>query len=127
MRRRGLWAAPRPGPMTSRSWGRLRHPWRCCVAGTGVGFYDRFTTAFRRFQDEFNQWGDAWDEKFHGQELRDRWFENEDLPALDLQPSRVDDAIDAIDAILVDVLLLAVLTVLFLMLSYLFFLGYDVT
>ena len=52
------------------------------------------------------------------------WFKPDDLPRFDMQAERLNDSFNAA---LFDVLLLVVYNVLFFMLSYVFFLRYDIT
>ena len=95
------------------------------LASTGVDQYDRFRSAYSRFRSDYDRWGEDWVDRFRrGEGLAPRWFQNEVIPGLTMVPARVDDAIDEV---MIDILVIIVLNVLFLMLSYLFFLRYDVT
>lgn len=97
------------------------------LAGTGVGLFDTFRRGYRQFSDEFSEWGWAWARAFwdnDGKHPDEGWFQLENIPSLRLGEARLDDTVDAV---LMDVLLLLVFSVLFFMLSYLFFLRYDVT
>ena len=97
------------------------------MAHTGSGLFSAFRHSFRRFEKEYREWGRDWHDRFHrnaGKELEDGWFELDLIPSLKPVQIRLDDTIDAV---LMDVLLLGVLNILFFMLSYLFFLRYDVT
>ncbi len=94
------------------------------LASTGVDLSDRFKTSYARFRTEYDSWGEEWHYRFHEGVLNPRWFQNEVFPVLQVVPARVDDAIDEV---MIELLVIIVLNVLFLMLSYLFFLRYDVT
>lgn len=97
------------------------------LANTGVGMFTAFRQAYRRFGADFSEWGWAWDVAYHdndGAHPDPGWLQLESVPALRIDPSRLDDTIDAV---LLDILLLLVFNVLFFMLSYMFFLRYDVT
>ena len=94
------------------------------LASSGVDLFDRFKTSYARFRTEYDRWGEDWDNRFHKQGLNPHWFQNEVFPVLTVVPAGVDDAIDEV---MIDILVIIVLNVLFLMLSYLFFLRYDVT
>ena len=97
------------------------------LAGTGVGLFGSFRRGYRRFADEFREWGWEWDVAYHendGSHPDEGWFQLENIPSLRLAGERLDDTVDLV---LLDILLLLVFNVLFFMLSYLFFLRYDVT
>ena len=97
------------------------------LAGTGVGLFDAFRRGHRRFTDEFREWGWEWTSAFRENDDKhpdEGWFQLESIPSLRVDEARLDDTVDAV---LMDVLLLLVFSVLFFMLSYLFFLRYDVT
>jgi hypothetical protein len=59
-----------------------------------------------------------------GPQVPDDWFDADAVPRLQMFQ---EGAMEALDAALFDILLLVVFNVLFFMLSYLFFLRYDVT
>jgi hypothetical protein len=101
------------------------------LAGTGPNLFDYFQKALDRFHqghEEFRQsmysrdimeWGET------GPQVKDPdWFDPENLPRFDMYDENLGDSFDAA---LFDILLLAVFNVLFFMLSYTFFLRYDVT
>jgi ABC-type transport system involved in multi-copper enzyme maturation permease subunit len=97
------------------------------LAGTGVGLFTAFRLGYRRFGDEFSEWGWEWDVAFHDNDEQhpdSGWFQLESIPSLRLLEARLDDTVEAA---LMDILLLLVFNVLFFMLSYMFFLRYDVT
>lgn len=100
------------------------------LSGTGPALFGHFANAVERFQQghqEFRQqlfrggtisWTRA------GPQAPEGWFDPDDLPRLQVF---TEGASEALDAALFDILLLAVFNVLFFMLSYVFFLRYDVT
>ena len=97
------------------------------LAGTGVDLFTAFNTAVRRYGEEFSEHWWEWDEEYHENDEEmpdDAWLEVDEWPALRMEQARLDDVVDAV---LLDVLLLVVFNVLFFLLSYLFFLRYDVT
>ena len=97
------------------------------VARTGSGLYGAFKRSFQRFEKEYRAWGRDWHDRFHGNDdkkLEDGWFEMDLIPSLQPAEIRLDDTVEAV---LMDVLLLGVLNILCFMLSYGFFLRYDVT
>ncbi len=97
------------------------------LAGTGVGLFTSFRLAYGRYAKEFKDHWWAWDREFHNNNETmkdDGWQQVDGWPGLNIRPTRLDDTVDAV---LYDVLLLLVFNVLFFMLSYLFFLRYDVT
>ena len=97
------------------------------LASTGTGLYGSFRTAYKRFEYDFDEWGWQWDRDFPDKEgvppNRD-WLQLDAIPSMNLVPPHVDDALSSA---MMDILLLLVFNVLFFMLSYLFFLRYDVT
>ena len=97
------------------------------LAGTGVELFTAFRQGFRRFGDEFREWGNEWDNAFHDNDRKhpdEGWFQLKSIPALRVDQARLDDTVETV---LMDILLLLVFNVLFFMLSYLLFLRYDVT
>ncbi len=101
------------------------------LAGTGPDLFEHFSDAVERFQGAHNdfrqgmysnisEWRGA-----SGPVLRNQdWFDAGDVPRLSMFSESLSEAFDAA---LFDILLLAVFNVLFFLLSYLFFLRYDVT
>ena len=94
------------------------------LAGTGIDLFGRFRQAYERFQAEFREYGEGLNDRRNDDKLPENWFQIDDIPAMNILPGRVDDAVSAA---FTDVLLLGVFNVLFFMGSYLFFLKYDVT
>ena len=101
------------------------------MAGTGPTLFDHFSDAMERFQDAHDEYRQGmWRniEDWRGREgpkLRDAdWFDADDIPRLQVFSEALPEALDAA---LFDILLLVVFNVLFFMLSYVFFLRYDVT
>ena len=97
------------------------------LAHTGVALFAGFKRGYERFEDEFNTWGHEWDAAYreNGNKYPDEnWLQADAIPGFKLNRQRLDDSLDAA---LMDILLLLVFNVLFFMLSYLFFLRYDVT
>ena len=97
------------------------------LAHTGVALFAGFKRGYERFEDEFNTWGHEWDAAYreNGNKYPDEnWLQADAIPSFKLNRQRLDDSLDAA---LMDILLLLVFNVLFFMLSYLFFLRYDVT
>jgi ABC-type transport system involved in multi-copper enzyme maturation permease subunit len=94
------------------------------LANTGVVLFADFKRNVQRYEKGFRDWADDWHDKFHDDELSDNWFQMEQIPALNNVSSHLDDTVDAV---LMDILLMVVFNVLFFMLSYAFFLRYDVT
>ena len=97
------------------------------LSGTGVDLFTAFNTSVRRYGEEFTEHWREWDEEYHdnnGDMPDDGWLQVDQWPALRMEQARLDAVVDAV---LFDVLLLAVFNVLFFLLSYLFFLRYDVT
>ena len=97
------------------------------LAHTGIGLYTSFKRGYNRFEDEFATWANEWDDSYHNNDEKypdENWLQADTLPTFKMHHQRLDDAIEAA---LMDILLLLVFNVLFFMLSYLFFLRYDVT
>jgi ABC-type transport system involved in multi-copper enzyme maturation permease subunit len=101
------------------------------VAGTGPGLFDHFSAAVERFQGAHNDYRNGMFrnvEEWRGREgptLRDAdWFDADDIPRLQVFSEGLSEAFNEA---LFDILLLTVFNVLFFMLSYVFFLRYDVT
>ena len=94
------------------------------LAGTGLGLFEGFKHGYRRFRDEFREYGLGIDERRDADKLPEKWFQLEEVPTLTVLPLHLDDAVNSV---LTDLLLLLVFNVLFFMGSYLFFLRYDVT
>ena len=97
------------------------------LAHTGIGLFTSFKRGYNRFQDEFGTWANEWDDTYHNNDEKypdENWLQADTLPTFKMHKQRLDDAIEAA---LMDILLLLVFNVLFFMLSYLFFLRYDVT
>lgn len=97
------------------------------LAGTGVNLFHSFRTGYQRFSDEFSEWANAWDDKYHENDdsyPEENWLSPGTLPALQIVGQRLDDTVSLA---LTDILLLLVFNALFFMLSYAFFLRYDVT
>jgi ABC-type transport system involved in multi-copper enzyme maturation permease subunit len=97
------------------------------LAHTGVGLFSSFKRGYHRFEDEFNTWARDWDDTYHDNDEHypdENWLQADALPSFKMNHQRLDDSIDAA---LMDILLLLVFNVLFFMLSYMFFLRYDVT
>ncbi len=94
------------------------------LANTGIGIFSNFKRSFHRFDAEFKEWGEAWDKKFHSGGHDENWYQEEQLPTMNFAAARLDDTLNASMG---DLLLMLIFNVLFFMLSYLFFLRYDVT
>ncbi|MDE0964395.1 MAG: ABC transporter permease subunit [Candidatus Latescibacteria bacterium] len=97
------------------------------LAHTGIGLFTSFKRGYNRFEDEFGTWANEWDDTYHDNDEKypdENWLQADTLPTFKMHHQRLDDAIEAA---LMDILLLLVFNVLFFMLSYLFFLRYDVT
>jgi ABC-type transport system involved in multi-copper enzyme maturation permease subunit len=97
------------------------------LAGTGVELSSSFDQDVRRFGEELSAWVGEWHDAYHGRDgmhLEDGWLQLDAIPALRVHPTYLDDTLPTA---LTDILLLVVFNVLFFMLSYLFFLRYDVT
>ena len=94
------------------------------LASTGLDLFASFKTGYHRFQKDFRDFGENLDDLRDEDKLPEHWFQEDQIPVLILRPMNLEDTLDSI---LTDVLLLAVFNVLFFMLSYLFFLRYDVT
>ena len=101
------------------------------LAGTGPELFDHFQKALKRYHnghDEFRR--SLWDRDIvewsnEGPQVKDPdWFDASALPHFDMFTENLRDSFDAA---LFDILLLTVFNVLFFMLSYTFFLRYDVT
>lgn len=101
------------------------------LAGTGPILFDRFRDAHDRFQEAQQDWRN---ELFRSGKIEfsqggpkvkeDDWFDPDSIPRFQMYS---EDTRQAIDAAIFDILLLAVFAVLFFMLSFVFFLRYDVT
>ncbi len=97
------------------------------LAHTGIGLFTSFKRGYNRFEDEFGTWANEWDDTYHNNDEKypdENWLQADTLPTFKMHKQRLDDAIEAA---LMDILLLLVFNVLFFMLSYLLFLRYDVT
>ncbi len=94
------------------------------LASTGVGLFNSFKLGYKRFRDEFREYGENLDDQRDKDKLVEDWLQIDQVPAMQILPVRLDDTIEAA---LTDLLLLGVFNVLFFMGSYLFFLRYDVT
>ena len=100
------------------------------LSGTGPSLFAHFSAAVERFQEghrelEMRAYRDG-SITFtrEGPQVPGGWFDADAVPRL--QVFR-EGATEAFDAALFDILLLTVFNVLFFMLSYVFFLRYDVT
>ncbi|MEE2659787.1 MAG: ABC transporter permease subunit [Candidatus Latescibacterota bacterium] len=101
------------------------------IAGTGSTQFDNFRAAVYRFQEEHSEYQRSfWDSNLvewgsGGPTVkRDDWFDAADVPQFAMYQENFNEAVAAA---LFDILLLAVITVLFFMLSFAFFLRYDIT
>lgn len=97
------------------------------LAGTGLGLYGAFRGSYQRFVEEFVEWGNEWDTKYHDNDddyPEENWLSPDNLPSWKLVAPRLDDTVTMA---MTDILLLLVFNVLFFMLAYAFFLRYDVT
>ncbi|MEE3264161.1 MAG: ABC transporter permease subunit [Candidatus Latescibacterota bacterium] len=101
------------------------------LAGTGPILFDRFRDAHDRFQEAQNDWRDdlfrSGNVEFTrtGPQVKDKdWFDPDSIPRFQMYSEATRAAIDAA---MFDILLLVVFAVLFFMLSFAFFLRYDVT
>lgn len=100
------------------------------LSGTGPALFSHFSAAVERFQrghqefqqSIFNSGQISWTRD--GPQVPDGWLDADSLPQLQVF---TEGAPEALDAALFDILLLTVFNVLFFMLSYVFFLRYDVT
>ena len=95
------------------------------LAGTGTGLFARFNTAYKRFQQRFEEYTEEIQDKQNDDQLGDDWLQIDELPALDLSVSRLEDVINSV--ITVDLLLMVIYNVVFFMGAYVCFLRYDVT
>ena len=97
------------------------------LAHTGVALFASFKRGLERFDDGFNTWGNDWVDAYRENNNNypgDNWLQADAIPGFKLNRQRLGDSLDTA---LMDILLLLVFNVLFFMLSYLFFLRYDVT
>ena len=94
------------------------------LASTGLDLFASFKVGNRRYQDEFRELAERLDDLRDDNELPEHWFQEDQIPQLVVRPMNLEDTLDST---LTDFLLLTVFNVLFFMLSYLFFLRYDVT
>ncbi len=97
------------------------------MAGTGTGLHSSFRAAYKRFDKEFHDWAGQWYREFRkggGKHPDKDWLHVEVLPSMNLVLPTMDDAVSSA---MTDIALLAVVNILLFMLSYLFFLRYDVT
>ena len=94
------------------------------LANTGIGIFSNFKRSFHRFDSEFKEWGEAWHKKFHSDGLDENWYQDGQLPTMNFADAHLDDTLNSSMG---DILLMVIFNVLFFMLSYLFFLRYDVT
>ena len=94
------------------------------LAQTGAGLFTNFGQSYERFQREVKEYGTAIEEKRTNGELAADWLESGPAPVLHLPKVGLRETLSIVS---VDLLLLAVYAVLFFLLSYLFFLRYDVT
>lgn len=97
------------------------------LASTGTGLYSSFRAAYKRFDDEFHDWAGQWYREFRkgdGKHPDKDWLHADALPSMKLVATPIDDAVSST---MTDIVLLLVFNVLLFMLSYLFFLRYDVT
>jgi ABC-type transport system involved in multi-copper enzyme maturation permease subunit len=101
------------------------------LAGTGPVLFDRFRDANDRFQKAQDDWrkdlyrsGNV-EATRTGPQVKDKdWFDPDSIPRFQIYSESTGQAIDAA---MFDILLLVVFAVLFFMLSFAFFLRYDVT
>ncbi|MBT3345816.1 MAG: ABC transporter permease subunit [Gemmatimonadetes bacterium] len=101
------------------------------LAGTGPILFDRFRDAHDRFQEAQQDWRS---ELFNSGKIQygpggptvneADWFDADSIPRFTMYS---ENTRQAIDAAMFDILLLVVFAVLFFMLSFVFFLRYDVT
>lgn len=94
------------------------------LAETGPGLFQGFKTANKRFQEGFSDYAEEISDKQNDDQLSEDWLQIDAIPTLKIFDARLSDSIDAI---FVDLLLMIVYNVLFFMISYAFFLRYDVT
>jgi len=101
------------------------------LSGTGPALYAHFSAAVERFQEEHQEFersaynnGSITFTREGVQGVPDDWFDADAVPRLQVFHEGVSEALDGA---LFDILLLTVFNVLFFMLSYVFFLRYDVT
>ena len=101
------------------------------LAGTGPDLFATFQKAHERFQQSQQEYQNdlfrsdkiEWDRS--GPKANDpEWFRADDLPRFEMKAERLNDSFNAA---LFDILLLVIYNVIFFMLSYVFFLRYDVT
>ena len=96
------------------------------IAQTGVSLFARFEQSYKRFQSQIEDYSQA-AQKVHeetGEPVTADWFDENPVPQLYMTQLRLDDTVEAIST---DLLLLGIYCVLFFLLSYLFFLRYDVS
>ena len=96
------------------------------IAQTGANLFVRFEQAYKRFQSQIEDFREAAEkvQEETGEEVASDWFDENPVPTLRLSHLQLDDTFEAITT---DILLLVVYCVLFFLLSYLFFLRYDVS
>jgi ABC-type transport system involved in multi-copper enzyme maturation permease subunit len=100
------------------------------LAGTGPDLFAHFSDAVERFHgahDDFRSqmYGNVSWTRGPDPDIRDEdWFDPDDVPRLSMFSESLSEAFDGA---LFDILLLVVFNVLFFLLSYVFFLRYDVT
>jgi ABC-type transport system involved in multi-copper enzyme maturation permease subunit len=100
------------------------------LSGTGPALFTHFSAAVERFQEGHREFeNSAYRDGSitftrEGPQVPEGWFDADAVPRLQVFH---EGASEALDAALFDILLLMVFNVLFFMLSYVFFLRYDVT
>lgn len=92
------------------------------LAETGTVLYDRFKSAYERFQEKFREYGDQLMEKRNQDKLEKGWFNPDEMPRLNMFDETVADSINAV---FVDILLMVIYNVLFFMGAFMVFLRYD--
>ena len=95
------------------------------LAETGTGLFSRFNIGYKRFQERFEEYAEDIDDRLDDDQLGNDWLQVDELPGLEMSPSRIEDVIDSM--ITVDLLLMVIFNVIFFMAAYVFFLRYDVT
>ncbi len=94
------------------------------LAQTGINQYDGFKKAYRRFENDFEDYQKLIWEKMRSRKLEDDWLRPEELPRLRLIDANLNESIDFV---LIDVILMFMFVIVFFTGSYLFFMRYDVT
>jgi ABC-type transport system involved in multi-copper enzyme maturation permease subunit len=94
------------------------------MAQTGIGLFDGYRKAYKRFQQDFSEYGDRLNRKQNNRQLEAGWFQSDQLPIMKVPQAQWGDTLDRIGA---DLLLLGIFNLLLFMGAYAAFLRYDAT